>query len=507
MGYHTKFPQIRKHHMNLNLEKLVKWFCKRITLNELYSVLNIILEIINGQRPDIKFRKKTEETPNYRKFYVDPLPPLVIAQKKKEVDHYKLLLTQFEQEHGKKLKPVRRQKGKSAPPNGCHCQHCGAPAKYLSYNNGKLKTQVRCKVCAEVSMINRIRPASEVKYCCPHCSNRLFKWKEKKNAIFYKCPNSKCSNYLKNKKKLTVQELKLYEEGKSNLFTLRYIHREYHFKPAELVPSRPDGEGCIDLHKAHHTPHTIGLVLTYSVSYGLSARMTESVMKNVHNIDISYQTVLNYMEAAASYAARFLEKFQAKVSVKTTAGDETYLKVKGKNRYTWFIIDTLTRAIIGFHLSEDRGTQSALIALRDAFGNDAKALDEGQQPIEFIADGNPSYDAALLEYQRQIEEPKLKPITRKTVVGLENLDEESKEYRQFKQLIERLNRTYKFHTRPRSGFKDMKGAIVLTTLFTVFYNYMRPHGGRDQNTPVKHSHFGRLDTYAEKWCKILELAG
>ncbi|MCF7791462.1 MAG: transposase [Victivallales bacterium] len=51
----------------------------------------------------------------------------------------------------------------------------------------------------------------------------------------------------------------------------------------------------------------------------------------------------------------------------------------------------------------------------------------------------------------------------------------SKEYRRLKQIIERLNRTYKFHTRPGAGFKTFEGAVCLTVLFVAFYNFMRPH--------------------------------
>lgn len=58
----------------------------------------------------------------------------------------------------------------------------------------------------------------------------------------------------------------------------------------------------------------------------------------------------------------------------------------------------------------------------------------------------------LLTYNHGLKEPVL---TEKTVVRLENLDELSKEFRPYKQLVERLNRTYKFHTRSRTGFQKL----------------------------------------------------
>lgn len=491
--------------MDLNLDKLVKWFCRKIVFNDMYSILNIVLEIIQGKRPDIKFKIDRKDLPNYRKFYVDSLPPLLKRPEINKTLNYKELIKQYEEKGGKKVKPVKRHKSKEIPPENTICQHCKAPSKYLSYNNGKLKSQLYCKICKQTSRVKKSRPISELAYYCPHCSGKLFKWKEKKTAIYYKCPHLKCCNYLRNKKKLTKREKALYDNGKSNTFTLHYIYREYHFEPADLVPSRP-GKACIDLHKAHHSPLTIGLVLTYAINYGMSARMTAKVMEGVHSIKMHHQTVINYMKAAASYSAKFMDRFKVELNSSSYSGDETYLKIMGKNRYTWFVIDAISKAIVGFHLSENRDTKHALITLQSTFGDKALPLKEGQKAKDFIADGNPSYDAAMLHYQKDITNREQKPLIRRTVVGLENLDDESKTYRQPKQLIERLNRTYKFHTRPRSGFKNMEGAVVLTTLFVLFYNYMRAHGNLQNRSPITHAHFDKATSDQEKWCKILELA-
>ncbi|MBN2684460.1 MAG: hypothetical protein JXR40_04215 [Pontiellaceae bacterium] len=43
---------------------------------------------------------------------------------------------------------------------------------------------------------------------------------------------------------------------------------------------------------------------------------------------------------------------------------------------------------------------------------------------------------------------------------MQNLDPESETYREHKQFVVRINRTYKFHPRPRAGFKDFDGASL-----------------------------------------------
>ena len=94
----------------------------------------------------------------------------------------------------------------------------------------------------------------------------------------------------------------------------------------------------------------------------------------------------------------------------------------------------------------------------------------------------------------------------KTVVGLENDDETSREYRQYKQLIERLNRTYKFHTRPRNGFKDIDGATALTTLFVAYYNHLRPHSQLKGDVPVPLAELDGTELYPKQWEMLIELA-
>ena len=89
---------------------------------------------------------------------------------------------------------------------------------------------------------------------------------------------------------------------------------------------------------------------------------------------------------------------------------------------------------------------------------------------------------------------------------LTNDDDESTLYRPLKQLIERLNRTYKFHTRARCGFKNTNGAAVLTTLFVAHYNFLRPHTTLKFKTPIFISKLAEINTIQGKWLKILELA-
>lgn len=97
-------------------------------------------------------------------------------------------------------------------------------------------------------------------------------------------------------------------------------------------------------------------------------------------------------------------------------------------------------------------------------------------------------------------------LTHLQVIGLQNLDNISEEFRPFKQLIERLNRTYKFHVRSACGFATRNGAVALTTLFVTYYNFLRPHMALKHRCPVSLPDLDAVSTLQGKWIKILELA-
>lgn len=489
--------------MKKNILRLVKWFCRKLTYNELASIVPVLLEILSGSRKDIKL-KPDDKPPHYRDFRVDTNYPLTEDPSLKNGEEpcsWKHLLKTYEHTQGKPLSPVKRR-GPNIPPAGCRCAHCDAPRKYLSINNGKLASQVRCKVCGNTSPTHRPQRESAATYWCPHCHYALFRWKNSANYTIYKCPNDECPLYLRNKKELTHEEKQQRTQQKYNPnFKLRYQYREYHIDPKKLTPARPDGPPTVDLRKIHNNYHVVGLVLTFMVNLGLSSRVTRNALKGLYNISISHQTVINYVNAAAYRLAHFVDKNSPRPSG-TAAADETYIIVENQWHFTWFMLDAKTKALCGHNLSNRRCTESALALLYDAYGPPSDGLPEH---TSLITDGLPSYDTAVMTYNAAIPDQKQK-IDKKTVIGLQNLDPESEEYRAFKQMIERLNRTYKYHTRPRAGFKAFEGAVALTTLFVAYYNFMRPHSALYDAVPVQLDCLKGHKLMPEAWATLIEQA-
>lgn len=191
--------------------------------------------------------------------------------------------------------------------------------------------------------------------------------------------------------------------GMNSQFKLCYHNREYHFTPAQLQTVQPQSP-LRTLNRIHNTYNTVGLVLAYTISFGISSRMTRLILSEVHNISISHQTVQNYLKDASVLVWNFMQKYQGPMNDTQIAGDE------------------------------------------------------------------------------------------------------SEQYRPLKQLIERLNRTYKFHARARCGFKNTNGAAILTTLFVAYYNFLRPHSSLNFKTPIHLPELDNITTIQGKWLKMLELA-
>lgn len=214
---------------------------------------------------------------------------------------------------------------------------------------------------------------------------------------------------------------------------------------------------------------------------------------------LSYQSVLNYAQAAAYYCHAFNLRHQAPLS-DTATGDETYIRVAGQHQYTFFFLDPQGHQITSYHVASERDALAATVALGEA----ARTLPE-DHALRFITDGNPSYQAGVhfLNAHRSASQP---PHTLLQVIGLENRDEVSTQFRPFKQLIERLNRTYKHHVRSACGFATHNGAVALTVLFVTHYNFLRPHLALRYRVPIPLPNLDSVATLQGKWNKVLETA-
>lgn len=491
------------------ITSLLHWFCSQLTPDELLEAIVILLDVFHGRRDDIGLKTEfREKHPNYRKYTVDTTPPLTEpadAQPSTAVENWRDLVSRYRCETGREPKPVLRRRNSVCPPAGSRCEHCGAPAEWLYVNDGRKCTQLLCKLCNRLCPVRRVRHSANGPFWCPFCGSAMFRWKHDGNRTVYKCPKRSCPHYQAAYRKLNAAEKLLQKTGISSQFKLHYQWRVYHFDPAAIRPEAPQSSHA-SLINVRRSLDSVGLALAYAVSLGLSSRMTSRALREIHGIRASHQTVLNWLEAAAPLAWQTLQRMNGTMTEIGLAADETYIKIRGAWHYTWFVIGIESRAIWSWNVSESRDPMPAVATVNQAI--DCRDPDV-VGTLVLVGDGNPSYDAAVNAINTDQEGKPLpeeqRKVERRTVVGLRNQDAQSAMFRTFKQIVERVNRTYRYHTRSRAGHKSFNGALALTTLFVADYNLLRPHQSLGGIPPVHFPELDAVQTLQGRWIKLLQM--
>jgi transposase-like protein len=432
--------------------------------------------------------KDNHFSPKYQKFTVDTVPII----KKLETLDYKTLLSEYKTENGKELKPVKSRGGKSVSSDAI-CPRCGAPHNYLYDNNGG-RGQLLCKVCN--FRFNKDKDDfSSNTLVCPYCGCALAKKKSRKFFNIHKCVNPKCSFYLDSLKKLSPKDLEEFKEDKQK-FKLHYIYREFTIDFFKVdLSSMPKGSFSLGFRK--FSPHVMGLCLTYHVNLGLSTRATARALWEIHQVKISHVMVSKYAKTAATIVKPFVDDFDYKPT-NYLAADETYVKIKGVTHYVWFVMDALKKSILGYQVSNTRCIGPCILAMRMAF---AKFKVFTGLNLNFISDGYSVYNLAKQQFSLNDKDFNLIQV-----IGLTNDDPISKEYRWIKQIIERLNRTFKFSYQVTNGYGSGEGSDAHVGLFVAYYNFLRPHSYTywEPLNPIKE--LEAIPNMPGKWQKLIELS-
>ena len=249
--------------------------------------------------------------------------------------------------------------------------------------------------------------------------------------------------------------------------------------------------------RAYSSQYIIGLCLTYHVNYGMSYRQTAALLRNVHEVYISYKTVENYCKAVSTLVHPLLEFYPYELS-DTIAADETYIKVLGKTNYIFFYFDAIKKIVTSYRVFEKRDSLSSIKA---SYATLSKFNGPLPEDLKVISDGNPIYNIAV-QYWTQHN----MPFKLYQVIGLTNQDDISKEYRSQKQIIERHNRTLKYYYRPKGGFDSLNNANSYMVLFATCFNFLRPHSALKYKVPVEIPELSKCTNMPNKWIELINLS-
>jgi len=464
------------------------------------AIINHLLIVIKWQEQIIKylcflvfgkdFKPKVEKCVDkeFAKLSVDPLP-IFGNPKVMETLHYTILLEIYHKERGKELKPVRRRGG-AIPPEEAVCPYCGAPHDYI-YDNTGGRGSYMCKICDSIFSLGK--PSKDDDPYCPFCCHKLVFYKKRKSFDVYRCYNGNCSYRLKKVSAMTTEQKALFKKS-PHLFKMRYSYRKFYFK---FTPLSKHNEyvPLVDLPKITASPHVLGLILTYHINYAISLRKTAALMYDVHGVKVSHQTISNYCDSVAPRIKPFVDHFEYELS-DSFCGDETYIKIGGVWHYVFFFFDAVKKIILSYRIQKQRDWKSAVMAFNDVLVK----FKEIPKNLNLITDGNPIY---LLAQHWFAQHDINFDVTQ--VIGLTNDDPVSTEFRPLKQIIERLNRTFKGNYKPTTGYGSDMGALSKVTLFVAYFNFLRPHSGIDSKIPAVIPELDALPHMPAKWCKLIKL--
>ena len=319
-------------------------------LNQIYELTLFIAKYI----PLKQWAFDDSKSPSYQKFKIDKLPII----KKFFKQDYSFLLEYYLWKYNKPIKPVQRRNGKTIPEE-IVCPLCGAPHQYIYDNNGG-KGQYQCKVCGQTFIAGE-QATSPLVLICPYCGHALVAKKDRKHFIVHKCVNKNCSYYKSNLKQLP----KDLDPSEKHKYKLHYIYREFTLDFFSMdLNELPSWATSFKYRK--NNAHIMGLCLTYHVNLGLSLRKTAEAMREIHNINISHTMVANYARTASVIIKPFVDAFDYNPS-NNLAADETYIKIKGLKGYVWLIMDTVSRSILGYQVSNSRDVGPCILTMRMAF--------------------------------------------------------------------------------------------------------------------------------------------
>ena len=463
-------------------------------VNLVSEKLSILKDVLNKVNPKLKQRLYKErssivkEDEPYAGFIVDE-KPLTGATLNKEINETfnKELFLDLHQDNPPK--PIKRRK--DIPYKG-ECKCCGAPNNYLYHNDGI--NQYLCKWCNQTFSSNT-KFYDELGYYCPHCNNKLGIHHDRESYLLYKCPNYKCPYYLNALDKQLKGDKSIktaFDKDK-----LHYTYRSFKFDFKDVNHNdKITFSSKIRLDRAHHSPQTIGTILTLYVNYGLSSRKVASLMHDLFAVSISHQTVMNYAEAAASVIQDLIINYKYNLG-NVLSGDETYIKILASTYYIFFFSDPKSKIITSWKIYEHRDTKAAIESLLMSFNKYEKIPED----LLIITDGNPIYNAAQIFLDMNDIHFNLQQV-----IGLSNKDETSTKYRPYKQVEERLNRTYKQNYYGTNGYNSIKGAQAYMILYVCFFNFLRTHSSLGYKTPVEIKDLDDYDFMYDKWIHLINLS-
>ncbi len=314
------------------------------------------------------------------------------------------------------------------------CPKCNSHSLYKYGKDKSGNQKYQCRICKHQFAPDHVKTRNERKYpSCPVCSKASFLHHDYEHYSNYRCGDKKCN------------------------------HSFFTPKPTvKLPPSMSNIFGKSDFKRMHHSVHLVITALTMFYIGGTSFRKIALMLNFLYNIKLSHVTV-------SDWCRKFAPIFHSKmITLMPTMdfnsdewhADETVVKILGKKYYIWFIIDSETRFVLGFHLSPYRNSPQAF-SLFDSVKDYGK-------PNAIVTDRYSAYK-----------------VPAKAVLSVNHIRVESFKADISNNLIEAFNKQFKAWYKTKQGFNSFESANNMIMMFVFFYNFIRPHSALSKLTPAQ----------------------
>lgn len=314
------------------------------------------------------------------------------------------------------------------------CPKCNSQKLYKYGKDKQGNQKYQCRICKHQFAPDASKKDSPRKYpSCPVCGKSSFLHHDYADYSNYRCSDKKCN------------------------------HSFFQPKPTVKLPTSMSGIlGKTDFKRMRHSLHTVITALTLFYIGGSSFRKIAYMLQMLYNIKVSHVTI-------GAWCSKFAPIFHSKMlSIMPLMNfdsdewhaDETVVKILGQKYYIWFIIDSETRFVLGFHLSPHRDSPQAF-----------KLFDEVKdygKPNSLVTDRYSAYK-----------------VPAKAVLGIKHIRVESFKDDISNNVIEAFNKQFKYWYKTRYGFNSFESANSMIMMFVFFYNFIRPHSALSGDTPAQ----------------------
>ena len=244
----------------------------------------------------------------------------------------------------------------------------------------------------------------------------------------------------------------------------RCYHSFFAVKPNAIAqPSMSTLFGKTDFKRMRYPVYIVVTALTMFYLGKNSFRNVSLIMRTVFDINVSHTTIANWCTRFAPLFDNMRLKLLPLMDLNSDEWhtDETVVKIAGVKHYLWFVVDSETRFIVGFHLSRHRDSRQAFSVLKGAanIGKPGAIVSDRyfayQSPVRYLFDG--------VKHIR-VEDFK---------------DDISNN------LIECFHKQFKAWYKTKQGFSSFRTANNLISMYIFFFNFVRPHSALNDLTPAQ----------------------